>query len=148
MAGRQGQTLLYNGYQTEENLPLQAGDQNRDSRPGVSCLTGTVGNLCWQFAIRRRCMSAFGREQWPLPDWAVLGSHIAGGNAGAGKESGKLLLVDFDTVEISNLNRQHYAVRHLGMPKTEALPAMQLQEINPFVQITTRQVTVCAENAV
>ena len=27
VAGQQGQTLLYNGYQTEENLPLQAGDQ-------------------------------------------------------------------------------------------------------------------------
>ena len=144
VAGQQGQTLLYNGYQTEENLPLQAGDQivilprgvmpDRDSWESMLAARHTppVHERIRQGAVA-------------IAGLGGLGSHIAVMLARAG--IGKLLLVDFDTVEISNLNRQHYTVRHLGMPKTEAL-AMQLQEINPFVQITTRQVTVCAENAV
>lgn len=52
---------------------------------------------------------------------------------------GKLLLVDFDVVEPSNLNRQQYFIRHIGMPKTEALKEL-LKEINPFVQVETKNV--------
>lgn len=35
---------------------------------------------------------------------------------------GHLLLVDYDVVEPSNLNRQSYYISHLGMKKTDALP--------------------------
>ena len=48
-----------------------------------------------------------------------LGSNIAMMLARSGV--GHLLLIDFDRVEPSNLNRQHYMVSHLGMPKSEAL---------------------------
>lgn len=47
---------------------------------------------------------------------------------------GKLRLVDFDIVELSNLNRQVYGVRHLHMKKTEALKKI-LKEINPYIEI-------------
>ncbi len=59
---------------------------------------------------------------------------------------GHLLLVDFDIVEPSNLNRQSYYIRHLGMPKTLALQS-QLTEINPFIHVETCTVRVNAENA-
>jgi sulfur carrier protein ThiS adenylyltransferase len=45
---------------------------------------------------------------------------------------GRLLLVDFDVVEPSNLNRQQYFVDQIGMPKVEALAA-NLARINPYV---------------
>ena len=48
-----------------------------------------------------------------------LGSYIAVSLARAG--IGGLLLVDFDKVDISNLNRQHYSIKHIGKYKTEAL---------------------------
>ena len=48
-----------------------------------------------------------------------LGSNIAMMLARSGV--GHLLLIDFDSVEPSNLNRQHYMVSHLGMPKSEAI---------------------------
>jgi len=60
---------------------------------------------------------------------------------------GYLLLVDFDIVEPSNLNRQSYYIRHLGLLKTEALRS-QLTEINPFIQIETRTVRVEQGNVV
>ena len=62
-----------------------------------------------------------------------LGSHIAVMLARSGVEN--LHLVDFDIVDLSNLNRQEYRVAHLGRPKTEALKE-QLLEINPFLNIT------------
>jgi len=73
-----------------------------------------------------------------------LGSNIAVMLARIGV--GRLLLVDFDRVEPSNLNRQHYGVAHLGMPKAEALKS-QIAQINPFVETEARAVKVTEENA-
>ncbi|WP_294341494.1 sulfur carrier protein ThiS adenylyltransferase ThiF [uncultured Clostridium sp.] len=63
-----------------------------------------------------------------------LGSNIAIALARVG--IGKLVLVDFDVVEPSNLNRQQYYIRHIGMKKTEAIKE-QLAEINPFIIVET-----------
>lgn len=49
-----------------------------------------------------------------------LGSNIAVMLARSGV--GELLLVDFDTVDVTNLNRQMYLIPQLGKPKAEALP--------------------------
>lgn len=72
-----------------------------------------------------------------------LGSHIASMLARSGIEH--LLLVDFDVVDVTNLNRQLYTVRHIGMLKTEALKDILL-DINPYLDITTLNVRVTAEN--
>lgn len=72
-----------------------------------------------------------------------LGSNIAVALARIGV--GKLTLIDFDVVEPSNLNRQHYMVSHIGMKKTEALKA-QLAEINPFIEVVTHDVFLNEDN--
>lgn len=59
---------------------------------------------------------------------------------------GKLVLADFDVVDLSNLHRQHYCINHIGMKKTEATLA-QLQAINPFITIETHDTRITAENA-
>ena len=48
-----------------------------------------------------------------------LGSNIAIALARAG--IGKLILIDFDRVDITNLHRQQYKADQIGMRKTEAL---------------------------
>lgn len=73
-----------------------------------------------------------------------LGSNIAVFLARLGV--GRLVLVDFDTVEISNLNRQHYTMRDLGRPKADALRD-QLIEINPYLDYKTYTMRVTPENA-
>lgn len=60
---------------------------------------------------------------------------------------GQLLLVDFDVVELSNLNRQNYNMSHLGMPKTVALKK-QIEEINPFIKVETQNTKVTEDNIV
>lgn len=72
-----------------------------------------------------------------------LGSNIAVSLARSGV--GHLFLVDFDVVDVTNLNRQMYMIPHLGMPKTQALHDILLQ-INPWLDIQTRQIRVTAEN--
>jgi sulfur carrier protein ThiS adenylyltransferase len=72
-----------------------------------------------------------------------LGSNIAVMLARTGV--GKLLLVDFDTVEPSNINRQNYSISHLGMNKTDALKK-QIEEINPFISVETKNIKVRSEN--
>ena len=59
---------------------------------------------------------------------------------------GKLFLVDFDKVEPSNLNRQHYNINHLGMQKTLALKS-QIEIINPFIEIEIKDIKITEENA-
>lgn len=72
-----------------------------------------------------------------------LGSNIAIALARIGV--GKLLLVDFDIVEPSNLNRQQYFIKHIGMPKTEALKDI-LALINPYIQIETKTIYLDESN--
>ena len=47
---------------------------------------------------------------------------------------GKLILVDFDVVEPTNLNRQQYFIDDIGKRKVDALEE-KLKMINPFMQI-------------
>ncbi len=72
-----------------------------------------------------------------------LGSNIAVSLARAG--IGKLILVDFDKVDISNLHRQQYKADQIGRFKTEAL-AENLREIAPYIQVETHAVRVTEEN--
>ena len=61
-----------------------------------------------------------------------LGSNIAISLARAGV--GKLILVDYDKVDITNLNRQQYKVHQIGMYKTDALNE-NIREICPYTNI-------------
>lgn len=72
-----------------------------------------------------------------------LGSNIAVMLARTG--IGHLKLIDFDRVDITNLNRQHYTIDHLGEEKTKALRSI-LEQINPHIDITTETVYVDNNN--
>ena len=73
-----------------------------------------------------------------------LGSAIAIALARAG--IGKLILIDFDRVDITNLHRQQYNANQIGMYKTDALRS-NLEEIAPYVEIETHTVRLTEDNA-
>ncbi|MEG0962627.1 MAG: sulfur carrier protein ThiS adenylyltransferase ThiF [Lachnospiraceae bacterium] len=73
-----------------------------------------------------------------------LGSNVAVLLARAGV--GTLFLVDFDEVELTNLNRQAYSISHIGTSKTEAMEEI-LKEINPYINIRTKKKYVTEKNA-
>ncbi len=72
-----------------------------------------------------------------------LGSNIAISLARVGVK--KLVLADFDVVEPSNLNRQQYFVRHIGMQKTQALKEL-INDVNPFVEVETHDIFLDEKN--
>lgn len=72
-----------------------------------------------------------------------LGSNIAISLARAGV--GKLVLVDFDRVDVTNLHRQQYKAGQVGLPKPEALLA-NLKEIAPYTEFETHFEKVTEEN--
>lgn len=72
-----------------------------------------------------------------------LGSNIAVALARAG--IGRLLLIDFDRVDISNLHRQQYKAHQIGLYKTDAL-AKNLSEIAPYTEVQTVTARLSEEN--
>lgn len=70
---------------------------------------------------------------------------IALARAGVGSGSGHLHLIDFDRVDLSNLNRQQYAVSQLGRPKPEAM-AEEIRRFAPYGELRTDFVKLTEEN--
>ena len=74
-----------------------------------------------------------------------LGSNIAIALARAG--IGKLVLIDFDKVDITNLHRQQYKASQIGRYKTDAL-AENLFEIAPYTEIKTITARLSEDNLI
>jgi len=72
-----------------------------------------------------------------------LGSSVAVSLARAG--IGKLIIVDFDRIEISNLNRQQYFWTQVGKVKVRAL-LENLRKINPFSEYVGFQRRITPKN--
>ena len=73
-----------------------------------------------------------------------LGSNIAIALARAGV--GRLILIDFDRVDITNLHRQQYKADQIGMYKTDAL-TVNLREIAPYIELEAHTERITEDNA-
>lgn len=98
------------------------------------------------FAARhgKECQKAFSAATVAVCGLGGLGSNIAVSLARAG--IGKLILIDFDRVDITNLHRQQYKAAQIGQYKTEAL-CENLREIAPYIDLCPHTATVCESNA-
>ncbi|MDZ4182236.1 MAG: sulfur carrier protein ThiS adenylyltransferase ThiF [Candidatus Cloacimonadaceae bacterium] len=72
-----------------------------------------------------------------------LGSNIAISLARAGV--GTLIIADFDTISISNLNRQQFFLDQAGQLKVEAMKT-NLERLNPFTHIIIHSIKVTPAN--
>lgn len=102
----------------------------------------------WQQALINRHGKAV-QEKFDSATVAIcglggLGSNIANALARAGV--GKLILIDFDEVDITNLHRQQYKISQIGKYKTDAM-AENLGEVNPYIELITHNVCITEENA-
>lgn len=61
------------------------------------------------------------------------------------RSCGKLLLADFDTIELSNLNRIRASLKDLGLNKA-VLMAREIAEIDPFLQVEVYHEGLHAQN--
>lgn len=140
--GCQSDIVILNGFQIDKDCNIAEGDV-------LSIIP--KGSMPKKEELERMMMSRhtpnvhnkIKKGKVAIAGLGGLGSNIAVLLARIGV--GKLLLLDFDIVEPSNLNRQSYYISHLGMQKPTALKK-QLEEINPFIEIETKQVRVTEEN--
>jgi len=122
--------IVLNGMVQTKDIPLKEGDHLhfivRGEMPSEKELEGLMmarHTPGIHKKIKKACVGIAGL--------GGLGSSVAIALARIGV--GKLILVDFDVVEPSNLNRQQYFVDQIGKPKTEAL-LENLKRINPYVE--------------
>ena len=102
----------------------------------------------WKKALRERhgekLQTKFSSATVAICGLGGLGSNIAISLARAGV--GKLILIDFDKVDITNLHRQQYKATQIGLNKTDAL-FENLREIAPYVELETHTERITEENA-
>ena len=122
--------LICNGAMVEARHPLGQGDEVVLIQRGR---TPTAEELETLMSARHTpgVHARLKRATVGIAGLGGLGSAAAVALARVGV--GTLVLADFDVVEPSNLNRQHYFVDQLGLPKTRAL-ADNLARINPHVR--------------
>lgn len=103
----------------------------------------------WRQALEARHGAAiqekFSRAVVAICGLGGLGSNIAVALARAGV--GTLILIDFDRVDLTNLNRQQYKASQLGREKALAL-AENLREICPYVTLQPHALRITQENLV
>lgn len=102
----------------------------------------------WNKALRERhgekLQTKFSSATVAICGLGGLGSNIAISLARAGV--GKMILIDFDKVDITNLHRQQYKAKQIGLNKTDAL-FDNLREIAPYVELETHTERITEENA-
>ena len=125
--------VIYNGFPATSDLPLKEEDEIVFIKKGeipspeeFECLMMARHTPGIHQKIRKSVVGIAGL--------GGLGSAVAIALARIGV--GRLILVDFDVVEPSNLNRQQYFIHQIGMPKVEALQE-NLSKINPYVRVQT-----------
>ena len=103
----------------------------------------------WNKALEKRhgqeMHRAFSSATVAICGLGGLGSNIAIALARAGV--GRLILIDFDRVDITNLHRQQYKASQIGMYKTVAL-AENLKEIAPYISLEIHTEHITEDNAV
>lgn len=140
--GRHTDIVILNGFQIEIDCPLSDDDVLTIIRKGTMPKEEELESMMMARhtpAVHQKLK----KGKVAIAGLGGLGSNIAVMLARIGV--GQLLLVDFDNVEPSNLNRQSYYISHLGLPKTLALKT-QLEEINPFIKIMIETVKITEEN--
>ncbi|MEA3333409.1 MAG: sulfur carrier protein ThiS adenylyltransferase ThiF [Pseudomonadota bacterium] len=134
--------MIVNGYPVREDQQLKDGDRVVLMRCGQQPTTDDLEALkrarhtpSVHEKIKNSCIGIAGV--------GGLGSSIAIALVRVG--IGKLVIADFDLVEPSNLNRQHYFIDQIGLPKVLALRET-LQRINPGLEIKTVQEKITSGN--
>jgi sulfur carrier protein ThiS adenylyltransferase len=123
--------IIYNGFPLTSDCSLKLGDEivfiqkgETPSSEEFECLMMARHTPGVHQKVKRAVVGIAGL--------GGLGSTVAMALARIGV--GKLILVDFDVVEPSNLNRQQYFLHQIGTPKVEALQE-NLLKINPYVKV-------------
>jgi sulfur carrier protein ThiS adenylyltransferase len=134
--------IIYNGFPLASDHPLKQGDEivliqkgEIPSAEEFECLMMARHTPGVHQKVKKSVVGIAGL--------GGLGSAVAIALARIGV--GTLILVDFDVVEPSNLNRQQYLFHQIGMPKVDALRE-NISNINPYARILTYNIKLDRDN--
>jgi len=134
--------LIVNGFPAEHGQELRDGDRlvliRRGAVPDATELDALLTARHTPGVHARVSQATVG-----IAGVGGLGSAVAIALARTGV--GRLIIADFDLVEPSNLNRQHYFLDQLGLPKVYALRDT-LARINPHVHVAACHLRLTATN--
>lgn len=134
--------LILNGFQVSEDFKLNFNDKVVIIKKGAM-----VDEEEFESMVSARSTpgvyNAIKNSKVAIAGLGGLGSNIAIMLSRLGV--GNLLLVDFDVVEPSNLNRQQYLIKDLGRYKTDAIKET-ISQINPFINVEIRTTKVSKDN--
>ncbi|CUU74119.1 thiamine biosynthesis protein ThiF [Campylobacter hyointestinalis] len=122
---------IYKGFSVSENLEINDGDSivfiKKGQMPSLESLEEMMSSR-----NSPEVTKALKQAKVGIAGLGGLGSSVAIALGRVGTRY--LKLVDFDTVDPSNLNRQQYFIKDIGRFKTEAL-CETMGLINPFVKV-------------
>lgn len=128
--------LIVNGYPSEKEYVLKEGDEvvfiRRGDQPEADEMEALLVARHTPRVHQRMKEATVG-----IAGLGGLGSAVSIALARMGV--GELILVDYDVVEPSNLNRQFYFINQIGMAKTEAMSRI-LKDINPYVRVISHRI--------
>jgi sulfur carrier protein ThiS adenylyltransferase len=134
--------IILNGFPVESDRPLKQGDRIVLIKKGETPSPEEFESLMMarhtpgiHHKIKKSVVGIAGL--------GGLGSTVAMALARIGV--GTLILVDFDVVEPSNLNRQQYYIHQIGMPKVNALEG-NISKVNPYVNLLIFQEKLTRNN--
>lgn len=134
--------VVWNGFPMGADCRLSEGDRvtliRRGERPSLEELEALMVARHTPGIHEKLKQSCVG-----IAGCGGLGSNVALSLARVG--IGRLILVDFDVVVPSNLNRQQYFVEQVGQYKVEALKET-LAKANPFIRVETHRVELNPAN--
>lgn len=135
--------VIINGYQISEDIAIKDSDSVFIIEKGVMPSKNELeAMMCARHSPKVH--SIMKKSTVGVAGLGGLGSNIAVSLARMGV--GHLVLIDFDIVEPSNLNRQNYYISHLGMPKCIAMKS-QIERINPYIKVTAINERITQSNA-
>ena len=133
---------ILNGFPTQENPVLRDGDSIVFIRKGTIPSRDELESL--MMARHTPGVHAVVKKaRVGIAGLGGLGSAVAVALARLGV--GELVVVDYDIVEPSNLNRQQYFIDQIGKPKTEAMEE-NLRRINPYVRVSSHREVLTGQN--
>jgi sulfur carrier protein ThiS adenylyltransferase len=134
--------FILNGFQTTENIELKDNDELVIIEKGVMPDKNQLESML-SGRMTPGVYDKLKKAKVAVAGLGGLGSNIAISLARSGV--GKLLLIDFDIVEPSNLNRQQYSIDDLGKYKTKSLKE-QIAKINPFIEVEIKTKKINKDN--
>lgn len=133
---------IYRGFATNDDIALNDGDSiifmKKDEIPSNECLKEMM-----RARNSPEINAALDSAKIGIAGLGGLGSSVAIALARVGV--GYLKLIDFDTIDPSNLNRQQYFISDIGKPKATALADI-ISTINPFVKVEFENIKLDQDN--